>query len=83
MGGGARRAPATRCWPSTALAELLWLRGALDEAAELLGAARPVEAARPAERGRRSVDMLLGMVALPAVTWSPRTTTWWWPCARG
>ncbi|MEG3634246.1 ATP-binding protein [Micromonospora palythoicola] len=46
------------------LAELLWRRGALDEAAELLGAARPVEAARPADRGRRSVDMLLGMVAL-------------------
>ncbi|MFI0792579.1 ATP-binding protein [Micromonospora rubida] len=46
------------------LAELLWRRGALAEAAELLGAARPVEAARPAYRGRRSVDMLLGMVAL-------------------
>ncbi|MFJ8580384.1 ATP-binding protein [Micromonospora sp. NPDC093277] len=46
------------------LAELLWRRGALDEAAELLGTARPVEAARPVERGRRSVDMLLGMVAL-------------------
>ncbi len=46
------------------LAELLWRRGALDEAAELLGAARPVEAARPAERGRRTVDMLLGLVAL-------------------
>ncbi len=46
------------------LAELLWRRNALDEAAELLGAARPVEAARPAERGKRSVDMLLGMVAL-------------------
>jgi predicted ATPase/class 3 adenylate cyclase len=46
------------------LADLLWLRGAYDEAAELLGAARPVEASRPAERGRRSVDMLLGMVAL-------------------
>ncbi len=46
------------------LAELLWRRGALDEAAELLGSARPVEAARPAERGRRTVDMLLGMVAL-------------------
>ncbi|WP_420884004.1 ATP-binding protein [Micromonospora sp. CPCC 205547] len=46
------------------LAELLWRRGALTEAAELLGAARPVEASRPAERGRRSVDMLLGMVAL-------------------
>lgn len=46
------------------LAELLWLRGALDEAADLLGAARLIEAAMPAERGRRSVDMLLGMVAL-------------------
>jgi predicted ATPase/class 3 adenylate cyclase len=46
------------------LAELLWRRGALDEAAELLGRARPIEASRPAERGRRSVDMLLGMVAL-------------------
>jgi predicted ATPase/class 3 adenylate cyclase len=46
------------------LAELLWRRGALDEAAELLGAARPVEAAQPMERGRRGVDMLLGMVAL-------------------
>jgi predicted ATPase/class 3 adenylate cyclase len=45
-------------------AELLWHKGALDEAAELLGAARPLEAARPAERGRRTVDMLLGMVAL-------------------
>ena len=46
------------------LAELLWHRGALDEAAELLGAARSIEAARPIERGRRSVDMVLGMVAL-------------------
>jgi predicted ATPase/class 3 adenylate cyclase len=46
------------------LAELLWQRGALDEAADVLGAARLVEASRPAERGRRSVDFLLGMVAL-------------------
>lgn len=46
------------------LAELLWLRGAFDEAAELLATARPVEALRPAERGRRTVDLLLGMVAL-------------------
>ncbi|MFD1322407.1 ATP-binding protein [Micromonospora sonneratiae] len=46
------------------LAELLWHQGRLDEAAELLGAARPVEAVRPIERARRSVDMLLGMVAL-------------------
>ena len=46
------------------LAQLLWRRGALDEAAELLAAARPVEATRPAERGRRTIDMILGMVAL-------------------
>jgi len=46
------------------LAQLLWDRGALDEAADLLAAARPVERDRPSERGRRTVDMLLGMVAL-------------------
>ena len=46
------------------LAELLWRRGALDEAAELLAGARPVEAARAEDRGRRAVDMMLGMVAL-------------------
>jgi predicted ATPase/class 3 adenylate cyclase len=46
------------------LAELLWRRRALDEAAELLAATRPLEAAQPAERGKRRVDMLLGMVAL-------------------
>jgi predicted ATPase len=46
------------------LAELLWHRGALDEAAELLASARPIEAASPADRGKRSIDMLLGMVAL-------------------
>jgi predicted ATPase/class 3 adenylate cyclase len=47
-----------------ALAELLWHRDALDEAAELLGGARQLEAGRPADRGRRTVDWLLGMVAL-------------------
>jgi predicted ATPase/class 3 adenylate cyclase len=47
-----------------ALAELLWQRDALDEAAELLGAARQLEASRPEERGRRTIDWLLGMVAL-------------------
>ncbi|WP_285684452.1 adenylate/guanylate cyclase domain-containing protein [Actinoplanes sp. NBRC 103695] len=47
-----------------ALAELLWHRGALDEAAELLGGARQVEAGRPADRGRRTVDWLLGLIAL-------------------
>jgi predicted ATPase/class 3 adenylate cyclase len=46
------------------LAQLLWERGDLDEAADLLGGARTVEAGRPAERGRRTVDMILGMVAL-------------------
>jgi predicted ATPase/class 3 adenylate cyclase len=47
-----------------ALAELLWLRGELDEAADLLAGARTAESSRAAGRGRRSVDMLLGMVAL-------------------
>jgi predicted ATPase len=46
------------------LAELLWLRGDLDEASTLLASARPLEASRPAERGRRTVDMILGLVAL-------------------
>jgi predicted ATPase/class 3 adenylate cyclase len=46
------------------LAELLWRRDALTEAAELLGAARQLETARPDDRGRRAVDWLLGMVAL-------------------
>ncbi|SDT76057.1 ATP-binding protein [Actinoplanes derwentensis] len=46
------------------LAELLWRREAVTEAADLLGAARQLEAARPEDRGRRAVDWLLGMVAL-------------------
>lgn len=46
------------------LAQVLWRRGALDEAAGLLAGARPLENGRPLERGRRTVDMLLGMVAL-------------------
>ena len=46
------------------LAQLLWRRGALDEAVELLSSARAAEAARPEIRGRRDVDMQLGMVAL-------------------
>lgn len=46
------------------LAEILWQRGALDEAAELLAAARTAEAGQPSERGRRTIDLLLGMVAL-------------------
>lgn len=46
------------------LAELLWRRDALDEAAELLGGARQLEAVRPEDRGSRTVDWLLGMVAL-------------------
>ncbi len=51
--------PAVYC-----LADLLWRRGQVAEAAELLGAARPWEAAGAEERGRRTVDMLLGWVAL-------------------
>jgi predicted ATPase/class 3 adenylate cyclase len=47
-----------------ALAQLLWRRGALDEAADLLASARTLENSRPMERGRRTVDMLLGLVAL-------------------
>jgi predicted ATPase/class 3 adenylate cyclase len=46
------------------LARVLWHRDELDEAAGLLGAARSIEAGLPEVRGRRSVDMLLGMVAL-------------------
>ncbi|WP_212986475.1 adenylate/guanylate cyclase domain-containing protein [Actinoplanes auranticolor] len=46
------------------LAELLWRRDALDEAAELLGSARQLEAGRPEDRGSRTVDWMLGMVAL-------------------
>ncbi|WP_239175064.1 adenylate/guanylate cyclase domain-containing protein [Actinoplanes cyaneus] len=56
---------ATESLPAVlALAELFWRRGALTEAAELLGAARHLEAGRPEDRGRRAVDWLLGMVAL-------------------
>ncbi|GAA2654400.1 adenylate/guanylate cyclase domain-containing protein [Paractinoplanes durhamensis] len=46
------------------LAELLCKREALDEAADLLGGARQWEAGRPEDRGRRTVDWLLGIVAL-------------------
>ncbi|MCW2642179.1 MAG: adenylate/guanylate cyclase protein [Dactylosporangium sp.] len=46
------------------LAQILMRRDALDEAADLLANARPLEASRPAVRGRRTVDMLLGLVAL-------------------
>jgi predicted ATPase/class 3 adenylate cyclase len=46
------------------LAQMLWKRGKLAEAATELGAARAVASTHPTERGRRSLDMLLGMVAL-------------------
>ncbi|MEV6527528.1 adenylate/guanylate cyclase domain-containing protein [Longispora sp. NPDC051575] len=46
------------------LAQLLWRRGELDEAVALLTQARPLEDALSAVRGRRTVDMLLGVVAL-------------------
>ncbi|MCO8272551.1 adenylate/guanylate cyclase domain-containing protein [Actinoplanes sp. TRM 88003] len=47
-----------------ALAELLWRRDELTPAAELLGGARQAEASCPEHRGKRTVDWLLGMVAL-------------------
>ncbi|MBM2617434.1 adenylate/guanylate cyclase domain-containing protein [Actinoplanes sp. LDG1-06] len=47
-----------------ALAELLWRRDELTPAADLLGAARQAEASCPEHRGKRTVDWLLGMVAL-------------------
>ncbi|AGL21148.1 adenylate/guanylate cyclase domain-containing protein [Actinoplanes sp. N902-109] len=56
--------PAVALPAVVALAELLCRRDALDEAAELLGGARLLEAGRPEDRGRRTVDWLLGMVAL-------------------
>lgn len=60
-----RSGVATESLPAVlALAEVFWRRGALTEAAELLGAARQLEAGRPEDRGRRAVDWLLGMVAL-------------------
>jgi predicted ATPase/class 3 adenylate cyclase len=45
-------------------AQMLWRRGALDDAADLLATARPLEQGRMVERGRRTVDMILGLVAL-------------------
>lgn len=56
--------PAAALPTVVALAELLWRRNALDEAAELLGGARQAEAGRPSDRGRRTVDWLLGLIAL-------------------
>ncbi len=60
----AQGVPAEALFAVFNLAELMWLRGAHDEAAEILAAARPLEQMRPAERGRRTVDLLLGLVAL-------------------
>ncbi|WP_203902037.1 ATP-binding protein [Virgisporangium aliadipatigenens] len=51
--------PAVYC-----LAQLLWRQGAWDEAADVLAAARPWEQSRPADRARRTVDLLLGLVAV-------------------
>jgi predicted ATPase len=58
-GADAEALPAVFC-----LAQLLWKRGRLAEAATELGAARAVASTHPTERGRRSIDMLLGLVAL-------------------
>jgi predicted ATPase/class 3 adenylate cyclase len=46
------------------LAELRWRQGALNEAADLVAGARLLERARPADEGRRTVDLILGLVAL-------------------
>jgi predicted ATPase/class 3 adenylate cyclase len=64
MWAGEEEVPADALFAVYTLAQMLWRRGALDEAAALLASARPLEATRPAERGRRTVDMLLGLVAL-------------------
>jgi hypothetical protein len=58
------RAAADALFAVYTLALILWRRGAFEEAADVLATARPVEAARPGESGRRTVDMLLGLVAL-------------------
>jgi predicted ATPase/class 3 adenylate cyclase len=51
--------------PATfSLATLLWRRGALGEAATELGQARAVASNDMAERARRTVDLMLGLVAL-------------------
>nr|WP_203915014.1 adenylate/guanylate cyclase domain-containing protein [Rhizocola hellebori] len=60
----ANNVPADALFAVFNLAELLWLRGELDEAADILAAARPYEQMRPVERGRRTVDLLLGLIAL-------------------
>ncbi|GGJ91808.1 hypothetical protein GCM10010123_22030 [Pilimelia anulata] len=46
------------------LGTLLWQRGAWSELVDLLVGARPVEASRPAVRGRRTIDAALGLTAL-------------------
>ena len=61
---GREAVPSDALFAVYTLAQILWRRGALDEAAGLLASARPMEAARPAERGRRTVDMFLGLVAI-------------------
>ncbi|MGH3713503.1 MAG: ATP-binding protein [Micromonosporaceae bacterium] len=46
------------------LAQLLWQRGALDEAEKLLVGAEALEAGQPAWRGRLRTSFLLGLIAL-------------------
>ena len=60
----ARRVDAEALPAVFCLATLLWKRGKLAEAATELGAARAAASTHPTERGRRSIDMLLGLVAL-------------------
>src|SRR6266508_3282057 len=55
----AQAMPAVCC-----LAQLLWQRGELDEARELLIDGEALEAGQPAWRGRRQMSFLLGLIAL-------------------
>jgi len=60
----ARHVEAEALTATFCLAQLLWRRGRLAEAATELGQARAAASTHPTERGRRSIDMLLGLVAL-------------------
>jgi hypothetical protein len=50
------------------LAQLLWRRGQAGRGRDRAGRRPRAASPHPTERGRRSVDMLLGLVALSAAT---------------
>lgn len=60
----ARHAEAEALPATFTLAHLLWRRGALAEAATELGQARGAANADPTERANRTIDLMLGLVAL-------------------